>query len=154
MSIRDAAHDLDADDHVFAAKGNLAVSAVWESDRVLVIRADEGAFLKKAHRWRDVEVRYRFVSKRPPARVSATTPIQPSAGAREVSPGVFIATIREGAPGTPPVETVAGFTIYEAIYDANGNDVGGSVPSMAWGSMPESSRRQLAGMRQGEIRRI
>ena len=151
VNIRRVSDTFDRDDYVFAAVGSITATATWTSPNSVVIQTEEAESTRREPRWRDVSVTYQPF---PPPAVAAPVPLVPSAGAREVSPGTFVATIKPGAGDGRRIQHTAAFTLHETLYDAAGREVGGSVPGTTWDRLPDSSKRRLADMRKGEVRRV
>jgi hypothetical protein len=90
----------------------------------------------------------------PSGVTSAPVSLSPPASATEVAPGVFILPLNTPLVGATPIEEIPEILFVETMYDDKGEETATSVPSSPWSSLSAESKVRLAGMKEGERRRI
>jgi len=80
--------------------------------------------------------------------------LSPPTSATEVAPDVFILTLSGPLEGGVRIEEMPEILFIETIYDEKGNEAATSVPSSPWTLLSPEAKVRLAGMKEGERRRI
>lgn len=80
--------------------------------------------------------------------------LSPPSAATEVAPGVFILRLSARSVPGSRIEEMPEVLLVETLYDEEGKEAATSVPSFNWSLLTLESKVRLAGMREGERRRI